>query len=80
MNPRYVGGGKAELGAAVIPTIRWALNGEHLYLAGLVGSASEGRLVRAEAEGRGDAPDALGLDVAQKLLAQGAGELIAASH
>jgi hydroxymethylbilane synthase len=41
-----------------------------------VGSASDGRLVRAEGEGRGDAPECLGLEVAEKLLAQGARGLI----
>lgn len=30
-NPRWVGGGKAQLGACVPKTIRWAINGEHLY-------------------------------------------------
>lgn len=72
---------RALHGSCHVPVAAFAqLNGEHLHLAGLVGSASEGRLVRAEAEGRGDAPDALGLEVAQNLLEQGAGELIAASH
>ncbi|GAA1881498.1 TAXI family TRAP transporter solute-binding subunit [Asanoa iriomotensis] len=30
-NPRYVGGGKADLGASVPQTIGWAIAGEHLY-------------------------------------------------
>ena len=41
-----------------------------LRLQGLVGSADDGRLVRAE--GDGDAPEALGLQVAQRLLDAGA--------
>ncbi|MFT4179138.1 MAG: hydroxymethylbilane synthase [Thermomonas sp.] len=49
-------------------------DGERLRLAGLVGSAADGRVVRAQ--GEGDAPDALGVDVAKQLLAQGARALI----
>jgi len=45
-----------------------------LHLQGLVGSADEGRLVRAEASG--DAPDALGIEVAGRLLEAGAGALL----
>ena len=56
------------------------LQGEHLQLEGLVGSSQDGRVVRAHGEGRGDAPECLGLQVAQMLIDQGAGEFIAASH
>jgi len=45
-----------------------------LYLQGLVGGAADGRLVRAEAQG-GDG-DALGREVARRLLEGGAGELL----
>ncbi|HSM11500.1 MAG TPA: hydroxymethylbilane synthase, partial [Lysobacter sp.] len=48
-------------------------------LHGLVGSASDGRAVRAQGEGASDAPEQLGQEIAQALLAQGAGEMIAAS-
>jgi hydroxymethylbilane synthase len=41
-----------------------------------VGSASDGRVVRAQAEGTADAPDALGQAVAAELLALGAGEFL----
>jgi hydroxymethylbilane synthase len=47
-----------------------------LHLAGLVGDAASGRLLRAEASGTAEAPDALGREVAELLLAQGAGELL----
>jgi hydroxymethylbilane synthase len=47
-----------------------------LALSGLVGSARDGRLVRAQAQGTD--PATVGMQVATLLLAQGAGELLAA--
>ncbi len=47
-----------------------------LHLAGLVGDAASGKLVRAEAEGDAREPEALGRRVAETLLAQGAGALL----
>ncbi|MFC3550585.1 hydroxymethylbilane synthase [Lysobacter cavernae] len=71
---------RALHGSCHVPVAAFArLDGEHLRLDGLVGSAADGRVVRAHGEGRGDAPECLGLEVAQQLLAQGAGEFIAAS-
>ena len=68
---------RALHGSCHVPVAAFArLEGEHLQLHGLVGSASDGRAVRAHGEGRGDAPDCLGLEVAQHLLAQGADELL----
>ena len=70
---------RALHGSCHVPVAAFAqLDGEHLHLAGLVGSAADGRVVRAHGEGRGDAPECLGLEVAQKLLTQGAGDFIAA--
>jgi hydroxymethylbilane synthase len=67
-------------GSCHVPVAAFAqLEGEHLTLTGLVGSAVDGRCVRACGRGRGDAPDALGLEVAQALSAQGAGALIDAA-
>ena len=64
-------------GSCHVPVAAFArLDGGQLSLAGLVGSAADGRSVRAEARGRGDAPEALGLEVAELLLAQGARALI----
>ena len=64
-------------GSCHVPVAAYArLQGEQLSLQGLVGSASDGRSVRAQASGRGDAPEALGLAVAEQLLAQGARALI----
>ncbi|MEO6366176.1 MAG: hydroxymethylbilane synthase [Luteimonas sp.] len=70
---------RALHGSCHVPVAGYAnLDGQHLTLQGLVGSVSEGRLVRAQCNGRGDAPEALGNQVADALLAQGARELIGA--
>ncbi len=50
--------------------------GGDLHLQGLVGSASDGRAVRAEAVGPASDPEALGRQVARQLLDDGAGELL----
>ena len=64
-------------GSCHVPVAAFArLDGERLSLAGLVGSAVDGRSVRADAQGSADAPDALGREVADLLLAQGARALI----
>ena len=71
---------RALHGSCHVPVAAFArLDGEHLSLSGLVGSAADGRMVRAEAQGRGDAPECLGLEVAEALLAQGARGLIDAA-
>jgi hydroxymethylbilane synthase len=71
---------RALHGSCHVPVAAYArLEGEHLSLSGLVGSASDGRIVRAEAKGRGDAPECIGLEVAELLLAQGARGLIDAA-
>jgi len=68
---------RALHGSCHVPVAAFArLDGARLHLDGLVGSARDGRVVRAHAPGRGDMPAALGLEVAEKLLAQGARELI----
>ena len=53
-----------------------ALQGERLLLQGLVGATADGRCIRAQAEGPATDPQALGVEVAQALLAQGARALI----
>ena len=66
-------------GSCHVPVAAFArLDGDALHLQGLVGSASDGRAVRAEAAGPASAPDVLGRDVAAKLLAAGAGEFLPA--
>ena len=71
---------RALHGSCHVPVAAHAqLDGDRLRLHGLVGSASDGRAVRAQGEGASDAPEQLGQEIAQALLAQGAGEMIAAS-
>ena len=68
---------RALHGSCHVPVAGFAqLDGETMSLAGLVGSASDGMIVRANARGPADAPDALGIRVAEMLLAQGARALI----
>ena len=52
------------------------LRGERLLLQGLVGASADGRCIRAQAEGPATDPQALGIEVAQALLARGARALI----
>ena len=71
---------RALHGSCHVPVAAFAtLDDGRMHLQGLVGSAVDGRLVRAQAEGDRDAADALGAHVAAQLLALGAGALIAGS-
>ena len=66
---------RALHGSCHVPVAAFAQEaGGALHLQGLVGDADDGRLVRAE--GRGDEPEALGAEVAARLLDAGAGELL----
>lgn len=68
---------RALHGSCHVPVAGFAeLFNEKLVLRGAVGSVSDGRMVRAEAKGSAADPEALGLRVAEDLLAQGAGELL----
>lgn len=68
---------RALQGSCNVPVAALAeLNGDRLHLSGLVGCADDGRVVRAQAEGARDAPEALGQAVAAELLALGAGEFL----
>ncbi|HEY2345341.1 MAG TPA: hydroxymethylbilane synthase [Xanthomonadaceae bacterium] len=70
-------------GNCQVPVAGYAtLDGEALRLEGLVGDARSGEIVRAQAEAAADDPQALGLRVAERLLATGADALLArlASH
>ncbi len=64
-------------GSCHVPVAAFARrDGDRLWLQGLVGSAADGRSVRADGEGRVDAHGRLGREVAEALLAQGARALI----
>ncbi|MDE2308989.1 MAG: hydroxymethylbilane synthase [Xanthomonadaceae bacterium] len=65
-------------GSCTVPVGAWCMLVEHgLHLCGLVGDATSGRLLLAEAGGATDQAVALGRQVAAALLAQGADELLA---
>ena len=64
-------------GSCQVPIAAFCIDTERgLHLAGLVGDAASGKLVRATREGARDAPEALGRQVAELLLAQGAAALL----
>ncbi|NUS39945.1 MAG: hydroxymethylbilane synthase [Lysobacter sp.] len=70
---------RALHGSCHVPVAAFAQrDGDALSLAGLVGSAHDGRIIRADAVGDIDEPEALGGRVAKLLLAQGADALLAA--
>ena len=70
---------RALHGSCHVPVAAFAeLQGDRIMLAGLVGSVHDGHQLRAQDIGDVANPDALGQGVAQSLLAQGAGALIAA--
>lgn len=69
---------RALHGSCHVPVAAFAQEeGGQLWLQGLVGSAADGRIVRAEARGPATDPEALGRQVASLLLDAGAGELLA---
>ncbi len=68
---------RALEGSCQVPVAAFAQRaGEALKLDGLVGSADDGRIVRAADYGDPAEPESLGRRVAQALLAQGAAELL----
>jgi hydroxymethylbilane synthase len=72
---------RALHGSCHVPVAALArLDGDTLDLHGLVGAPHDGRAVRAELRGIANEAEALGTAVAEQLLAQGARELIDASH
>ena len=71
MNRALQGGCQVPIGAYA------ELEGETLWLRGLVGLPDGSRLLRAELRGTASQPEALGQALAEQLLAQGAAELLA---
>ena len=69
---------RALHGSCHVPVAAFARReGDDLVLSGLVGSAADGQVLRAEARGPGADPDGLGRRVAAQLLEQGAGAFLA---
>ncbi|KQX97864.1 porphobilinogen deaminase [Rhodanobacter sp. Root480] len=64
-------------GSCTVPVGAWCVLGEHgLHLRGMVGDVERGRLLHAEAHATSDQAQALGEQVAEALLQQGAGALL----
>lgn len=74
MNKRLNGGCQVPIACYAI------LDGEQLWLRGLVGEPDGRRLLRAEQRGSAEDAERLGIEVAEALLAQGAGEILAAVY
>ena len=74
MNKRLNGGCQVPIACYAI------LEGEQLWLRGLVGEPDGSRLLRAEQRGSAEDAERLGIDVAEALLAQGAGEILKAIY
>ncbi|MEO7433247.1 MAG: hydroxymethylbilane synthase [Dokdonella sp.] len=65
-------------GSCTVPIAGYCIETEKgLALWGLVGDAKNGQLVRAQAEGDADNPQSVGEKVAEGLMEQGAGEILA---
>lgn len=70
MNRRLQGGCQVPIGAFA------TLNGEQLQLRGLVGSLDGSKILHASHSGNADDAEQIGLQVAEQLLAQGAGAIL----
>lgn len=70
MNTRLQGGCQVPIGGYAL------LEGDQLWLRALVGEPEGSRVLRAEARGPASDPQALGIQVAEDLLSQGAGEIL----
>ncbi|MCG7546027.1 hydroxymethylbilane synthase [Pseudoalteromonas sp. MM17-2] len=71
MNRRLQGGCQVPIGAYA------ELNEDHVYLRGLVGSVDGQQILRAEITGPASEAEQLGISLADDLLAQGAGSILA---
>ncbi|MFB4368285.1 MULTISPECIES: hydroxymethylbilane synthase [unclassified Pseudomonas] len=74
MNKRLNGGCQVPIACYAI------LEGEQLWLRGLVGEPDGSRLLRAEQRGSAEDAERLGIEVAEALLAQGAGDILKAVY
>jgi hydroxymethylbilane synthase len=68
-------------GGCQVPIAGYAvLEGENLYLRGLVGKPDGSHVIRAEIRGPSDQAVSLGIKLGKELLSQGAGEILAGLH
>ncbi len=68
-------------GGCQVPIAGYAeLEGDQLYVRGLVGEPDGSRVLRAEIRGAAEDAVSLGVELANKLLAQGAGDILAHLH
>lgn len=68
-------------GGCQVPIAGYAvLEGDQIYLRGLVGEPDGSRVLRAEVRGHSDEAVSLGVQLAEDLLQQGAGEILARLH
>ena len=74
MNRRLQGGCQVPIGAFAV------VDGEHLSLRGLVGDPDGVEVIREQIEGPIDQAEALGIELAEKLLARGAGKILKAVY
>ncbi len=74
MNRRLQGGCQVPIGAFA------ELQGEQLWLRGLVGALDGSHILRAEVRGPAASPEQLGEQLAEVLLAQGAGHILSAVY
>lgn len=73
MNTRLEGGCQVPIGGHAV----FENEGRNLWLRGLVGDPDGTRVLRAEGRGAVSEPETLGIRVAEELLEQGAGEILA---
>jgi|TARA_B110000503_G_scaffold124205_1_gene190545 hydroxymethylbilane synthase len=73
MNHYLRGGCQTPIAAYAVLT---GLNSDQIWLRGLVGSPDGGQVVRNDVRGMAKDAEALGIDLAKKLLAQGAGDIL----
>lgn len=74
MNRRLQGGCQVPIGAFA------KIDGDQLFLRGLVGDPDGEQVIRDQVSGSVDQAESLGIELADKLLAQGAGEILAAVY
>ena len=74
MNARLEGGCQVPIGSYA------TLQDDTIHLTGLVGTADGATILYANAQGHRDNAEQIGIEVAESLLAQGAGDILAALH